>query len=216
MVHADFQTIDGDGNIIEESVARGRGRTRPSGQIFRQLFMDSFIAASSSMIRKECFDRLGGFDESLHWGDYHMWLRIARHYRIDYCPKTLTKYRQHGAQSTRSYDGQPPDKESVAMLAIKSLLAAYPELHQELGSKTIRRRMAMLYFDMAYNWLWRGATRNSRICLRQAIRRWPTNLDYYILYALSLLPPRGANALRRAWRIGRGPFSGYHPQHVKA
>src|SRR5262249_36891345 len=78
MVHADFQTIDSQGKVMESSVATCRDRKRPSGEVFRQLFMDSFIAGSSVMIRKECFDRLGGFDEQLYWGDYHMWLRIAR------------------------------------------------------------------------------------------------------------------------------------------
>ena len=68
MVHADFQTIDPAGHIIEESVARCRNRKRPSGHVFRDLFMDSFIAGSSVMIRKECFERLGGFDGDLHWG----------------------------------------------------------------------------------------------------------------------------------------------------
>jgi glycosyltransferase involved in cell wall biosynthesis len=207
MVHCDFQTIDSNGNVIEESVARGRDRLRPSGWVFRQLFMDSFIAASSALIRKECFDRLGVFNETLHWGDYHMWLRIARHYQIDYCPKVMEKYRQHGGQSTQTYNGQPAGKESVAMLAIKELLNAYPEIRQELGEKTIRRRMAMLYFDMAYNWLWRGAPHNARICAGQAIRRWPVRPGYYALYAVSLLPPSGARAVRRGWHWLRAPKS---------
>jgi len=216
MVHSDFQTIDATGNIIEESVARCRDRKRPSGEVFRELFNDSFIAASSVLIRKECFDRLGGFDETLHWGDYHLWLRIARHYKINYVPKVLTRYRQHNTQSTRTYDGQPPDKESVAMLAIKKLLEQYPEIRQELGERAIRRRMAMLYFDMAYSWLWKGAGRNARVCLAQAIRRWPTKSDYYITYALSLLPPSGARAMRRTWHRMRGLFLGYRPQQFEA
>ncbi len=206
MVHSDFQTIDDTGNIIEESVARCRDRRRPSGEVFQALFMDSFIAASSSLIRKECFDRLGGFDESLHWGDYHMWMRIARHYKIDYVPEVLTKYRQHTSQSTRTHDDRP-DRDSVAMIAIKKLLDQYPEIRGEIGEKTIRRRMAMLYFDMAYYALWQGANRNARVCLRQAIRRWPAKSEYYIAYAVSLLPPAGAKAMRRGWHRMRGLFS---------
>jgi glycosyltransferase involved in cell wall biosynthesis len=211
MVHADFQTIDAEGNAIEESVARCRGRRRPSGEVFRQLFMDSFIAASSVLIRKECFERLGGFDESLHWGDYHMWLRIARHYKIDYVPEVLTKYRQHTSQSTRSYQGERPDEESVAMIAIQKLLKEYPEIREEIGESTIRRRMAMMYFDMAYYALWKGAPGDARACLTQAIRRWPTKAVYYLMYGLSLLPPAGAKTVRRGWHRMRGVFSGYRP-----
>ena len=213
MVHSDFQTIDAGGKIIEESVARCRDRRRPSGEVFRQLFMDSFIAASSSLIRKECFDRLGGFDESLHWGDYHMWLRIGRHYKIDYVPDVLTKYRQHTSQSTRSFDGRP-DQDSVAMLAIKKLLDQYPELRAELGEKTIRRRMAMMYFDMAYYWLWNGMAANARVCLAHAIRRWPTKSEYYVTYAASLLPNASAKAMRKGWHRLRGLFTGYQPREM--
>src|SRR5262249_41506631 len=95
MVHSDFQTIDAYGNVIEQSVAGCRGRTRRSGYVFPQLFMDSFMVGNSVLIRKECFTRLGLFDEGLRWGDYHMWMRIARNYRVDYIARVLTKYRQH-------------------------------------------------------------------------------------------------------------------------
>ena len=218
MIHCDFQTIDPQGKIIEESVALCRNRKRPSGEVFRQLFMDSFIAATSAMIRKECFDRLGGFDESLYWGDYHMWLRIARHYRIDYVPEVLSKYRQHPNQSTRTLDVEQPDQDSVAMIAIKKFLESHPDVRQELGEKTIRRRMAMLYFDMAYAWLWKGARKNARACLRKAIRLWPTRSAYYVSYAMSMLPERQAKVLRRWWRQLRQMFStsGYRSEQFEA
>ena len=56
MVHSDFQTIDPQGNVVEESVAQCRDRKRPSGHVFHELFMDSFIVAISVLVRKECFD----------------------------------------------------------------------------------------------------------------------------------------------------------------
>ena len=59
MVHSDFQTIDSQGSIIEHSVARERKRIRPSGFIFRDLFMQSMIVGISVLVRRECFDRLG-------------------------------------------------------------------------------------------------------------------------------------------------------------
>src|SRR4029077_3221779 len=127
-------------NVLEASVATSRGRTRPSGRVFPQLFLDSFIVGNSVLIRRECFDKLGIFDESLRWGDYHMWMRIARHYKVDYVPKVLTKYRQHPTQSTRSTFTSQPDSDSVGLQAIKKLLERYPEIHQELGKRTIRRR----------------------------------------------------------------------------
>jgi glycosyltransferase involved in cell wall biosynthesis len=204
MVHSDFQTIDVAGSVIEASVAARRGRRRPSGHVFPQLFMDSFIVGNSVLIRRECFTRLGLFDESLHWGDYHMWLRIARHYKVDYVDRVLTKYRQHPTQSTRSTKSRRPDEPPVALRAIEKILGAYPEVRQELGERTIRRRTASFYFDLAYGWYTRGESADARVCLRRALHLWPTNLRYSMLYAATVLGPTHARAARTAWHRLRG------------
>ena len=207
MVHSDFQTIDPDGNIIEESVAQCRERRRPSGDVFRELFLDSFISANSVLIRKECFDRLGGYDEALLWGDYHMWLRIARHYRIDYVPKVLAQYRQHTSQGTRSLPTLAPGEDPIALSAIKNIVEIYPEVRQELGEKTIRRRMASVYFGGAYYCFEYGAFRNARIHLAKAISLWPSNPRYYLMYLAAVLKPSHAEAARRAWHRLLSGFS---------
>lgn len=206
MVHSDFQTIDVEGKIIEASVAAARGRKRPSGHVFPALFMDSFIVGNSVMIRRECFDRLGIFDESLRWGDYHMWMRIARHYRVDYVDKVLTKYRQHPTQSTRSTTGERPDAPPVAMQAIQSILQLYPEIRSELGEQKVRHRFASFYFDLGYGWYSKGEAANSRVCLRRALQLWPWNSRYLKLYAATLVGPQA----RQGWRLltGRKPVSG--------
>jgi glycosyltransferase involved in cell wall biosynthesis len=204
MVHSDFQTVDVNGKIIEESVAICRGRRRPSGYVFPQLFMDSFIVGNSVLIRKECFRRLGLFDEGLRWGDYHMWMRIARHYKVDYVGKVLTKYRQHPMQSTRSAAAGRADEESVGLMAVKKILKEYPEARTELGARRIRRRISFLYFDMAYSWFSKQAFRNARVCLARAIRVWPADPRYFMLYAGTLLSPAHSAALRKAWRRLRG------------
>jgi glycosyltransferase involved in cell wall biosynthesis len=204
MVHSDFQTIDVAGGIIEASVAAVRGRKRPSGRVFEQLFMDSFIVGNSVMIRRECFDRLGLFDESLRWGDYHMWMRIARHYPVDYVDQVLTKYRQHPAQSTRSSSVViQPDAPPVALKAIEKILAAYPEIRRELGSRKIKHRIASFYFDLAYSWYSKGEFSHARVCMRRALKLWPGNVRYWVLFAGALMP-KVARAGRRSFERVRG------------
>lgn len=205
LVHADFQTIDSDSRVMEESVAVCRQRTRPCGWVFRELFMDSFIAAGTSLIRKECFDRLGEFDESLYWVDYHMWLRIARHYKIDYVPDVLLKYRQHSSQSTRTDSEQ--DRELIAVTAIQKFLDQYPEVRGELGERTITQRIAAMYFGTAYYWWTLGKGAKTRVYLKKAMQLWRANPDYYIFYALSLLPPAVARVLQMGWHRLRGLVS---------
>ena len=204
LVHCDFQTMDGAGHIIEESVAASRGRRRPSGHVFSQLFMDSFIVGNSVVIRRECFARLGLFDETLRWADYHMWLRVARHYKIDYTDKVLTKYRQHSTQSTRNAVGERPDSPPQGFEAVEKILELYPEVRQELGERAIRRRIASFFFDMAYGWFAKSELMHARICIRRALRLWPTNARYLVLYAATLLRPSHAQTARATWRRMRG------------
>jgi glycosyltransferase involved in cell wall biosynthesis len=211
MVHCDFQTIDSEGEVIQASIAAWRGRKRPSGLVFPQLFMDSFIVGNSVLIRRECFTHLGLFDESLRWGDYLMWMRIARHYRVDYVDRVLTKYRQHPTQSTRNLTADPPDAAPAALKAIERVLELYPEIREELGERTVRRRIASFYFDRAYCWYVAGDPAGARVCLRRALRLWPTNARYLTLYAATLLPPSLVKRARRAWRVLTGRDAGPSP-----
>ena len=203
MVHSDFQTIDTEGNVIEESVAACRGRRRPSGHVFLQLFMDSFIVGNSVLIRRECFDRLGYFDESLRWGDYHMWLRIARHYKVDYVDQVLTRYRQHPTQSTRSTSSQRPDEPPVGLRVIEKILDTYPEAQAELGDNLIRRRRSSFYFDLAYGWYTKGELASARVCLKRALSLWPWNRRYVMFYAALLLGGSDGRTLALLQRIRR-------------
>jgi glycosyltransferase involved in cell wall biosynthesis len=200
MVHSDFQTIDGEGKVLEHSVAQERNRTRPSGFVFRHLFMQSMICGNTVLIRKSCFDHVGLWDERLRWADYHMWLRISRHYKIDYVPKVLTAYRQHSTQCTRTNTTRPPDEPPVAAQTIDRLLKDYPEIWTELGERTINRRMASFYFDLAYEWFAAGELGNTRLCLRRALGFWPTNGRYLGLYAATLLGRSQLKAATEAWR----------------
>jgi hypothetical protein len=206
MVHSDFQTIDPDGKVIEESVAKCRNRRRPSGKVFRELFLDSFIAASSVLIRKECIDRLGGFDETLLWGDYHLWLRIAWNYEIHYVPHVLVKYRQHGGQSTRSFTKPDLTQEPVSITAIKSVLEMYPEARQALGEQTIRHRMASIYFGGSYFFFDKGDFKYVRPYLKKAIGLQPLNARYLAVYAASYLTPSSVIAARKALHSVRSLF----------
>lgn len=64
---------------------------------FCSLLKGNLITASSVLLRKECFEKVGLFDESkiikiTQSQDYDMWLRIARYYKIGYMPEVLVKY----------------------------------------------------------------------------------------------------------------------------
>lgn len=65
----------------------------PSGWLFEELLNGNFIPAMSVMIKKEVFDDIGYFDETLVFEDYDMWLRIALKYKIVYSEVPSVRYR---------------------------------------------------------------------------------------------------------------------------
>lgn len=80
---------------------------KAEGHSFRRLLRESLISPSAVMIRRELFDEVGGFDESLPaCEDYDLWLRIARSREIHLIRRPLvTKRGGHADQLTRTLWG---------------------------------------------------------------------------------------------------------------
>lgn len=56
---------------------------KPSGQIFRPSLALCLVSPSAVMLRREVFDEIGGFDETLPaCEDYDLWLRISARYPV--------------------------------------------------------------------------------------------------------------------------------------
>jgi len=71
------------------------------GNVFYQLLKVNFIGSTSfPLIRKECFQECGFFDETLKASqDYDMWLRISQKFLVDYIDQPLADYFIHKGES---------------------------------------------------------------------------------------------------------------------
>jgi glycosyltransferase involved in cell wall biosynthesis len=60
------------------------------GDIYSELLGSNFISPSSILIKRECFDKVGLFDEAIRsFEDWDMWIRISRHYQFKYINEEL-------------------------------------------------------------------------------------------------------------------------------
>jgi glycosyltransferase involved in cell wall biosynthesis len=76
-----------------------------SGWIFRECIPLCIVSPSAVMFRREAFDALGGFDESLPaCEDYDLWLRASLRYEIHTLPEALIEKRGGHADQL---SGQP-------------------------------------------------------------------------------------------------------------
>ncbi len=89
-------------NVIDEQSNPYRNETplqpKLQGSIYDKLIFGNQISGCDSavLIRKECLNQCGLFDESLPYGeDWDLWLRIASQFEFDFIPQSLVKIRRY-------------------------------------------------------------------------------------------------------------------------
>lgn len=103
VLYGDAYQIDEEGRVLPEKffASHREGASLPEGDVFGALLEGNFIPAMATLVRKECYDRVGGFDERLCYEDWDMWLRVAQHYRFAVSPVVATRYRIVSTSLTR-------------------------------------------------------------------------------------------------------------------
>lgn len=97
LVYGEYLDIDEDGKTIKNF---GGFRLHPEikGYVAKQLLECNYATGSGSavLVKRECFDRVGMFDETLKaCEDWDMWMRIAQKFSFEYVDAPLVKLRRH-------------------------------------------------------------------------------------------------------------------------
>jgi glycosyltransferase involved in cell wall biosynthesis len=79
VIYTGFWKIENHGRIyIPFSWVRQK-----NGDIYKELLKGNFIGSPAVLVKKECFNKAGLFDEKLrNLVDWEMWLRISKHYHF--------------------------------------------------------------------------------------------------------------------------------------
>jgi glycosyltransferase involved in cell wall biosynthesis len=99
VVYSDCERMDGEGRPLPSgSMALHRGRV--SGA----LLIENFVPFPTAVVRRECLERYGAFDESLRMGiDYELWLRLSAHVEFDFIAEPTARYRIWPGQMSKNY-----------------------------------------------------------------------------------------------------------------
>lgn len=140
------------------------------------------------MVRKECFNRIGLFDENLPAGqDWDMWIRLAKHYQFDYINEPLVFGRFHEKRISTN----PCAKMQGAKLMFKKFS---PDLKTADNHRKIlghwHYRFGRLYSEC-------GDMRKGRAEFIKAIIEEPYSAVYYARLFASFFGFRIYNVLRR-------------------
>lgn len=106
VVYANADYIDASSKVIgnhKEILLRKKLMTDfPTGDIFEQVLRRYFICTPTMIIRKQVFDRLGGYDEALAYEDFDFWVRSSRYWRYAYLDEVHMQKRKLGTSMSSS------------------------------------------------------------------------------------------------------------------
>jgi glycosyltransferase involved in cell wall biosynthesis len=134
IVYTDFANIDEHGNRLPTPK-----REYFSGRISGRLLVDNFVNYGSALVRRECFDELGVFDETLPMAiDYDLWLRFSARYEYLYLDEVTILYRRWSGQMSHNY----AKRMECAIKIMNRFLEAHPGL---VDAATVREAWAHTY-----------------------------------------------------------------------
>ena len=116
------------------------------GKITGRLLIANCVPFDSAVVRRECFETIGLFDESLRMGiDYDLWLRISTKYEFGYLNEPTFIYRVWSGQMSRNYIG----RYEWGIKIMRDFLKKHPNLVDE---DTIREAWAHTYVGRGSCW----------------------------------------------------------------
>jgi glycosyltransferase involved in cell wall biosynthesis len=90
-VFSNMRIVTTDGTPVRNWYLDGRPPTE--GRIFDELIEDNFLPSPAVMSRRDIVEAVGGYDESLFYEDYDMWLRVADRHEFRFVPGEVVNYR---------------------------------------------------------------------------------------------------------------------------
>ena len=103
VVYSEVSYIDDKGNPLDKE----QPYERYSGKVTDKLILKNFIPFGTAIVKKQCFDEMGLFDENLPMGiDWDLWLRLSTRYKIMYIPAKTYIYRIWPGQMSSNYRGR--------------------------------------------------------------------------------------------------------------
>lgn len=139
-----------------------------SGWLYTRLLTGLLVGMNTAVIRREVFDLLGGFDESMRIGeDYFFWLKVSRVYKMHALSGRVALYRIHPSSAMSRLDSENHQARLLEIAAARWGLRN-PDGTQ-LPREVFEQRLAESQFTHAYNHFWHGSTSVARHSFAKAM-----------------------------------------------
>ena len=189
LVYCHVARVDASGRPVGTPQA-----PKPKGDVFDQFLFRNHCGTSGAVVRRECFDRCGVFPEDMVWAeDWHLWLRIARHYAFQAVDRVLVHHRVHGGALTRQHEKAYRGARSVLEGALTDGDGADRRAARRRGLHRLDRNQALSLLALGEGWkAWR--------CFARAAGNGPADPHALAGCVVSLLPGPARRPLMRLWK----------------
>jgi glycosyltransferase involved in cell wall biosynthesis len=192
LVYGLHYLIDSGGSVV------GRVDWQKRGNLFRYLLHDNKISGSGSMvlIRREVFQKVGGFREDFMIGeDWEMWLRIAHDYRIDCVPEFIASLRVHESGMQKDYIKMSRGLEYMLPILIKQFKLSGRD-NRIITAACLRPAIPMYFLA--------GDRQSAKRLFFRLLKSQPwslptTSLKQWMVYFRIMLAPAWLRNLRRKY-----------------
>jgi glycosyltransferase involved in cell wall biosynthesis len=178
--HPEIGMVYTSAHCIDENGVRTKDEYKAtiSGWIYKHIafFVPVTITLPTVMVRKEVFDKVGGFDESMaRFEDTDMWRRISKYYQINALQEQTCLLRTH---TDNALAAQHPEQMSGALeYYVKKIGIEDTDVGTIMRRKGIARLYGYYGAAMLTNPAWRKIGYSF---LLKGILSWPFNLRNFV------------------------------------
>jgi glycosyltransferase involved in cell wall biosynthesis len=179
LVHADGYQVNESNEVLEYDAAM-----KHHASITQILRGGHDVATSGSLLRRACFEAVGGYDATLPvWEDIDLAIRLYRRYPLLHLPKPLYRHRVYGHNVSRKI---PSER---ALLGRRRFLDKHAPACSP-GSpeaRALRGDWARYFADLGKHERRAGRTAEARMAFYQALRHDPWSVKGILRLLRSLL-----------------------------
>jgi hypothetical protein len=155
------------------------------------------IPTDAAAFRTSVLRELGGFDDAFPVAeDYDLWLRVAWRQAVPVVDQEVVLCRRHQLQETSRQDALSRQ----TRLVVQRFLVTHREARRQFGWSRVRRRLAVLHREEAYEALLGGARRQAALSAWRSLCCWPAELKSLLYLGVSPAPALFRHISRRRHR----------------
>jgi len=173
-----------ENGIVYDSVAKRRSIYE--GMVFERLWQNNFVGISGVVVKRECLNKVGLFDESRDIDaveDFNLLLRIARYYKFGFVNEVLFKYRLHGANMSLDFEKMYIQD----FRNFEKVIETFPELNLQNAS-FVRKGYSNYHFNFGLEYFVQNEFKRARKQFFASLRYVPLNFKGVIHLCATLLP----------------------------